>query len=409
MSLFLGLETSCDETSAAVVENGRQVRSSLVASQVDLHARYGGVVPEIASRRHLEAFLPVVDQALAGAGVTPSDLDGLAVTTGPGLAGALIVGLAAASALALAWGKPLVAVNHLEAHAYAAFLEPEADPGAPAPPARVAPAAPTTPPARVAPRPPMVVLIVSGGHTGLAELVDHVLFRPLGETRDDAAGEAFDKVARHLGLGYPGGPIIDRLAAEGDPRAIPFPRALLEPGSLDFSFSGLKTAVLYYTQAAAKRGETIDLANVAASFQSAVVDVLVGKTFAALARAGHPRLAVVGGVAANRALRRAFTSRATAEGIELYIPAPHYCTDNAAMVAGLAHFLVASGRVPTRVGGIGSSLRIDPGAGMGGRPKQRGRRRGATVVPSSQLQGVGTPIQGTTVRRRNPDPMPGKG
>ncbi len=397
MSLFLGLETSCDETSAAVVENGRHVRSSLVASQVDLHSRYGGVVPEIASRRHLEAFLPVVDQALAGAGVTPSELDGLAVTTGPGLAGALVVGLAAASALALAWGRPLVAVNHLEAHAYAAFLDPEADPGAPASPARVGP------------RPPMVVLIVSGGHTGLAELVDHVLFRPLGETRDDAAGEAFDKVARHLGLGYPGGPIIDRLAAAGDPRAIAFPRALLEPGSLDFSFSGLKTAVLYYTQAAARRGEAIDLANVVASFQSAVVDVLVGKTFAALGRAGHPRLAVVGGVAANRALRRAFTSRATAEGIELHIPAPHYCTDNAAMVAGLAHFLVASGRVPARAGGIGSSLRIDPGAGMGGRPKQRGRRRGATVAPSSQLQGVGTPIQGTTVRRRNPDSMPGKG
>jgi N6-L-threonylcarbamoyladenine synthase len=380
VTLYLGLETSCDETSAAVVEDGRRVHSSVIASQADLHARYGGVVPELAARRHLEAFLPAVDQALKEAGVSPGDLDGIAVTVGPGLAGALVVGLAGASALALAWGKPLTPVNHLEAHAYAAFLRP------------------TNASARdrsAAPVPPLVVLIVSGGHTSLAVLQEHVVFELLGETRDDAAGEAFDKVARHLGLGYPGGPVIDRLASEGDPGSIAFPRTRLEPGSLDFSFSGLKTAVLYHAGGAAKRGETLNLPDVAASFQAAVVDVLVDKAFAALKRQGHSRLAVVGGVAANRGLRLALVARAEAEGVELYLPEPVYCTDNAAMVAGLAYYLVRSGRVSPGPVGQGPALRISPAAGLGGRTRRRGRRPPA----SAQLDALGGGYQGTTVRR----------
>ncbi len=356
MSLVLALETSCDETSAAVVAGGREVRSSVVASQVDLHCRYGGVVPEIASRRHLEAFLPVLDQALTGAGIRPENLDAVAVTTGPGLAGALVVGLAAASSLALAWGKPLVPVNHLAAHAYAAFLEP---------PETFAEA-----PSRGAPpraEPPLVVLVVSGGHTSLAELSSHVNFRPLGETRDDAAGEAFDKVARHLGLGYPGGPVIDRLAAGGNPSAIDFPRALLGPASLDFSFSGLKTAVLYHARDAARRGEALNLPDIAASFQAAVVDVLVEKAFRALAQTGLSRLAVTGGVAANRGLRAALAARAAGEGVELFIPPPRYCTDNAAMVAGCAHFLLASGQA-----GTDHPLRVEPSQALGGGRRRRG-------------------------------------
>ncbi len=385
LSLVLGLETSCDETSASVVRDGREVLSSVVASQVDLHRLYGGVVPEIASRRHLEAFLPAVDRALAQGGVRPGDLDAVAVTTGPGLAGALVVGLAAASSLSLAWDRPLVPVNHLEAHAYAAFLAP-----------RQAPPPTTRPERRSRPaEPPLVVLVVSGGHTSLAKLSGHVRFEPLGETRDDAAGEAFDKVARHLGLGYPGGPIIDQLAAEGDPRAIPFPRAHLEPGTLDFSFSGLKTAVLYHALAAARRGEAVNLPDVAASFQAAVVDVLVDKAFAALARTRLSRLAVVGGVAANRGLRDALRARAEAESVELLLPVPDYCTDNAAMVAGLAHFVLASRPVVTAL-----PLRVDPSAGLGGRRRQRGRRASQTRLERA--------AQGTAVRRQDPKANPGK-
>ncbi len=401
MSLVLGLETSCDETSAAVVRDGRDVLSSIVASQVALHRLYGGVVPELASRQHLEAFLPAVDRALKEAGVAPADLDAVAVTTGPGLAGALVVGLSAASALALAWGKPLVPTNHLEAHAYAAFLRPPGVPGG-------GPGAP----GGTGPRPPMIVLIVSGGHTSLARLVEHVRFEPLGETRDDAAGEAFDKVARHLGLGYPGGPVIDRLAAAGDPEAVPFPRAFL-PGTLDFSFSGVKTAVLYYAEAAKRRGEPLNLENVAASFQTAIVDVLVQKAFAALSRTGLTRLAVVGGVAANRGLRRALAARAESEGIDLVLPPVEYCTDNAAMVAGLAHFLMASGAareagpaIPASAEAAGGAplggLRIQPTAGLGGRDRRRGRQ----AARDSTASGKGP--QGTTVRRGDGNPNGGK-
>lgn len=355
MSLILGLETSCDETSAALVEDGRRVLSNIVSSQVELHAIYGGVVPELASRRHLEALLPAADRALTAAGATPSDLDAVAVTTGPGLVGALIVGLSGASALALGWEKPLVAVNHLEAHAYAAFLESPDEAAAPGRSAAVI-------------DPPLVVLIVSGGHTSLAELESHVNFRPLGETRDDAAGEAFDKVARYLGLGYPGGPVIDRLAAAGDLGAVAFPRAMLEPGSLDFSFSGLKTAVVYHVRETERHGGTVNVEDVAASFQAAVVDVLVAKAFRAVEVTGRSRLAVVGGVAANSALRRALVERGSAEGVEVIIPAPQFCTDNAAMVAGLAHFLISSGRAGKE------PVRVNPSLALGGRPRARGRR-----------------------------------
>jgi len=364
VSVILGLETSCDETSAAVVSDGRRVISSIIASQVDLHRRYGGVVPELASRRHLEAFLPAVDQALHEAGTDPDDLDAVAVTTGPGLAGALVVGLAAASALALAWGKRLIPVNHLEAHAYAAFLRDEDRLTGLEPPAPPAPTDHSEPL-----EPPLVVLIVSGGHTALAELQRHVVFRPLGETRDDAAGEAFDKVARHLGLGYPGGPAIDRLAARGDPRAVAFPRPMLDSNDLDFSFSGLKTAVVNYQREAARRGETADLADVAASFQEAVVDVLVEKAFRALEVTGLDRLAVTGGVGANSALRRALVERARRDGVRVHLPPPRWCTDNAAMVAGLAHFVLRSGRP------ISGPVRVNPSLALGGRERRRGRRR----------------------------------
>jgi N6-L-threonylcarbamoyladenine synthase len=356
LSLVLGLETSCDETAAAVVRDGRHVLSNVVASQVALHRRYGGVVPELASRRHLEAFLPVVDQALREADVAPRGLDAVAVTAGPGLVGALVVGLAGASSLALAWGTRLMAVNHLEAHAYAVFLEPGPDRGGP------------DGRGLRPPEPPMVVLIVSGGHTSLAELSGHVRFRPLGETRDDAAGEVFDKVARHLGLGYPGGPVIDRLADAGDPGAVALPRAYLQPGSLDFSFSGLKTAVIYHVRQAEAAGRTVNLPDLAASFQAAVVDVLVEKSFRALEVTGHHRLAVVGGVAANRGLRRALEARAEREGVELLVPPPELCTDNAAMVAGLGHFLLAAGWAGTE------PVRVNPSLGLGGRERRRGRR-----------------------------------
>lgn len=401
MTLVLGLETSCDETSAAVVADGRRVLSSIVSSQVEFHRLYGGVVPEVASRRHLEAFLPAVDQALRRAGVTPRDLDAVAVTTGPGLAGALIVGLAAASALALAWERPLVPVNHLEAHAYAVFLDPPETTAASAGPVAGRTQAPSSGPSGHVPvrgraEPPLVVLIVSGGHTSLARLDAHVRFTPLGETRDDAAGEAFDKVARYLGLGYPGGPAIDRLAARGDPRAVSFPRARLEPGTLDFSFSGLKTAVLYHVQECRRTGRSLALEDVAASFQAAVVEMLVGRAFEALAATGLDRLAVVGGVAANSGLRRALTERAAGQGVELHVPPPAFCTDNAAMVAALAHFLLATGTA-VELPPDGMPLRIRPSAGLGGAPRRRGPRRGgrrgggcdpapSTPAPASALQ-----------------------
>ncbi len=304
--VILGLETSCDETAAAVVTPELEVLSNVISSQVEVHAKYGGVVPELASRKHLENIMVVVQRALEEAGVSLEDVGCVAVTYGPGLVGALLVGVSAAKGLAYGLGVPLVGVNHLQGHIYSGFL-------ADRPPDRW----------------PLVCLVVSGGHTDLVLMEGHGRFRLLGSTRDDAAGEAFDKAARTLGLGYPGGPAIDALARRGDPGAVSFPRAYLEPGSLDFSFSGLKTAVLLYVR---EHPETPP-EDVAAAFERAVVDVLVDKTFAAARRYGAGGVVLAGGVAANTGLREAFIARSEAEGLPLVIPALEYCTDNAAMIA----------------------------------------------------------------------------
>jgi len=319
--LVLGLETSCDETSAAVVAEGKQILSNVIASQVDLHARYGGVVPELASRAHLERLLPVLKEALKEAGVRPGDLSGVAVTRGPGLIGALLTGLACAKALCLAWGLPLLAVNHLEAHIHANFLE---HPNL---------------------QPPLVALVVSGGHTMLVHMTGPRTYRLLGETLDDAAGEAYDKVARFLGLGYPGGPAIDLLAARGNPAAIRFPRALLDDGTYNFSLSGLKTAVINHVRRARERGEEINLPDLAASFQEAVVEVQVVKTLRAARECGVERVALAGGVACNRRLRESMRNALASEGMELYHPSPPLCADNGAMVAALGHLLLVEGEL----------------------------------------------------------------
>ena len=302
-TMVLAIETSCDETSAAVVLGGRDVLSNVVSSQVDLHAAYGGVVPEIASRAHLELVLPMVDEALRVAGVGPERIDAVAATRGPGLVGALLVGVATAKSLAYAWTRPFVGVNHMEAHLYASFLE---DPTLEL---------------------PLVVLLVSGGHTMLVAMDAHAGYRLLGATVDDAAGEAFDKVARFLGLGYPGGPAIDRLAVEGDPRAIAFPRAMRDDG-LDFSFSGLKTAVVNHV----RKHPDVVTADVAASFQEAVVDVLVTKALRAAAAERVPSLAIGGGVAANSSLRERIAAAGEAAGHRVFLPSRAMCTDNAAMI-----------------------------------------------------------------------------
>ncbi len=313
MTLILGLETSCDETSAAVVADGRTVLSNIISSQVELHQRYGGVVPEIASRKHIENVMPVVHRALTDAGAKLADIDAIGITYGPGLVGALLVGVATAKALSFAAGKRLVGVNHLEGHVFANFL------------------------AAAELAPPLIALVVSGGHTSLVELADYNSFRLLGQTRDDAAGEAFDKVARVLRLPYPGGPEIEKLAAGGDPEAIAFPRALSGAG-LEFSFSGLKSAVLNHLNAARQRGEAVNEADVAASFQAAVVDVLVAKTVQAAKGAGIGKVALAGGVAANGRLRAELAARCAEHNITLHYPPPVYCTDNAAMIACRAHY-----------------------------------------------------------------------
>jgi len=315
MDLILGIETSCDETAAAVVEDGGRIRSSVVASQVEVHAPYGGIVPELASRRHLEVILPVLTRALQDAGVGLADLAAVAVTAGPGLVGSLLVGVSAAKAIAYCRRLPLVAVNHLEGHIAAARLEwPEIVH-------------------------PFVALVVSGGHTHLYHVPAECQYRLLGRTRDDAAGEAFDKVAKLLNLGYPGGPLIEREAARGNPRAIPFPRAVCSDGSLDFSFSGLKTAVVHHLKGYGPTGRAgeapgdAEVRDICASFQEAAVDMLVERLMRAAQEVGVGRLVVAGGVACNGALRRALKAEAEAEGFELYLPAPALCTDNAAMIA----------------------------------------------------------------------------
>ncbi len=312
--LILGIETSCDETAAAVVEDGRVIRSNVISSQVLIHAEYGGVVPEVASRQHLATIVKVVRQALCDADVQARNLDGVAATCGPGLVGPLLVGVEAGKSLAYALGKPVVGVNHLRGHLAAVYLE--------------HPQNPSPPPL------PHLALLVSGGHTALIRVEGQarVQTRLLGSTRDDAAGEAFDKVAKLLGLGYPGGVVIDRLAAEGDPKAIRFPRALPGREDLDFSFSGLKTAVATRIAGHGRPGEE-QLPDFCASFQAAVVEVLVKKSRKALRREALQHLVVCGGVAANRGLRRALADAAAEDGFALYIPSPKLCTDNAAMIA----------------------------------------------------------------------------
>jgi N6-L-threonylcarbamoyladenine synthase len=327
---ILGIETSCDETAAAVVEDGRRVRSSIVSSQVELHAPYGGVVPELASRAHVELINGVVDEALMEAGVLDvRELDAVAACHGPGLAGALLVGVSAAKALALTSGLPYVQVNHLEAHLYAGWLE--------------------EPDLEL----PLAVLVVSGGHTLLVVMEGHGKYRVMGQTVDDAAGEAYDKVARFLGLGYPGGPAIDRLAAEGNPETVAFPRPMLGEG-YDFSFSGLKTAVINHV----RKHADVEVRDVAASFQEAVVEVLTAKLVAAADDAEASTLVLGGGVAANSRLRSRVADAAAATGRHAFLPPPELCTDNGAMIAGAAWWRLESDGPTSLDAGIAPSLAL---------------------------------------------------
>ncbi|MBV6394857.1 MAG: tRNA N6-adenosine threonylcarbamoyltransferase [Anaerolineales bacterium] len=322
-TLILAIETSCDETAAAVIENGRALVSSVVASQMEIHARYGGVYPEVASRQHVLSIVPVVEQALAQAHFTLQDMDAVAATRGPGLAGSLVVGLNAAKGLALGADLPLVGVNHLEGHIYSAWIH---DAGQTPPPA---------------PQFPLLALLVSGGHTELNLMTDHLTYTRLGATLDDAAGEAFDKVARLLGLPYPGGPSVQKAAEEGDPTRFKFPRARLE-GTWNFSFSGLKTAVLHETQKIHSSGKTLPVADFAASFQAAVVDALFTKTIAAAREFGAREIIVAGGVSANRALRETFKAQTD---FPVHIPRLSLCTDNAAMIGAAGYFRYALGHI----------------------------------------------------------------
>lgn len=315
--LVLAIESSCDETAAAVVRNGREVMSNIISSQIDIHTIYGGVVPEIASRKHIEKINPVIEQALKEANVCLDDMDAIAVTYGPGLVGALLVGVAEAKAISFATGIPLVGVHHIEGHICANYIEHKEL------------------------KPPFMSLVVSGGHTHLVKTVDYGVYEILGRTRDDAAGEAFDKVARAIGLGYPGGPKIDKVSKEGNAEAIEFPRAKVRDGEYDFSFSGLKSAVLNYLNSEKMAGREIVVADVAASFQKSVTDVLVEHSMNALDAYGFKKFALAGGVASNSALREAMKEACAAKGIELYYPSPIFCTDNAAMigVAGYYEFI----------------------------------------------------------------------
>ena len=311
---ILAIESSCDETSAAVVVNGREVLSNIIYSQIDIHTLYGGVVPEIASRKHIEKVNQVIRTALKEADCTLDDIDAIAVTYGPGLVGALLVGVGAAKAISYAKNIPLVGVHHIEGHIAAIFIEDKTL------------------------EPPFMCLVVSGGHTHLVKVTDYGQFEILGVTRDDAAGEAFDKVARAIGLGYPGGPKVDKLAKEGNPDAIEFPRAKIGENPYDFSFSGVKSAVLNYLNGAKMKGEEVNRADIAASFQKAVVDVLVEHTMQAAADFGMKKVAIAGGVASNGALRTAMEKACTERGYKFYRPSPIFCTDNAAMIGVAAYY-----------------------------------------------------------------------
>ncbi len=321
---ILGIETSCDETAAAVVENGREILSSVVASQIDLHAKFGGVFPEVASRQHIRTIYPVIDEALQKANLSLADIEAIAVTRGPGLAGSLVVGMNAAKGMALGRQIPLIGINHLEGHIYSAWLFAADTPRPPAPPEF-----------------PQMVLLVSGGHSELNLVSDHLQYMHLGGTLDDAAGEAFDKVARMLKLPYPGGPSIQKAAREGNSQAFTFPRSRLE-GTWNFSFSGLKTAVLREVRALEKVNRALPVANLAASFQEAVVDVLFDKTMRAARQFEVKSILVAGGVSANEALRHAFTSQTE---FPVHIPPLSLCTDNAAMIASAGYYHFCSGHI----------------------------------------------------------------
>ena len=317
--LILAIESSCDETAAAVVKNGREVLSNVINTQIAIHTEYGGVVPEIASRKHIENINPVIKKALTDAGVTLDDIDAIGVTYGPGLVGALLVGVAEAKAIAFAKNKPLVGVHHIEGHISANYVENKEL------------------------EPPFVALVVSGGHTHLVKVNDYGEYEIVGRTRDDAAGEAFDKVARAIGLGYPGGPKIDKLAKEGNPHAIEFPRAHVDDAPYDFSFSGIKSAVLNYINSANMQGKEINRADVAASFQKAVVDALVSRAVRLAKECGMDKLAIAGGVASNSALREAMEEACEKRGMKFYRPSPIYCTDNAAMIGAAAYYEYLAG------------------------------------------------------------------
>lgn len=312
--LILAIESSCDETAASVVKNGREVLSNVISSQIDLHTLYGGVVPEIASRKHIEKINQVVEQAIDEANVTWDDITAIAVTYGPGLVGALLVGVSFAKSLAWAKKKPLIGVHHIEGHISANYIENKTL------------------------EPPFMCLVVSGGHSHLVKVADYGEYEILGRTRDDAAGEAFDKVARAIGLGYPGGPKIDKVSYEGNPTAMEFPRAKVVDSEYDFSFSGLKSAVLNYLNSQEMKGEAINQADVAASFQQAVVDVLVGHSMQAVEEYGFKKFAIAGGVASNSHLRTALEQACEQRQIEFYRPAPIYCTDNAAMIGVAGYY-----------------------------------------------------------------------
>lgn len=312
--VVLAIETSCDETSVAIVKNGREVLANKISSQIDDHKKFGGVVPEVASRKHVESINSIIQEALEEGDVTLDDIDVIGVTYGPGLVGALLVGISSAKALSYAKDIPLVGVNHIEGHIYANFIDHKDL------------------------EPPFVSLIVSGGHTHLVYVKDYGEYEILGRTRDDAAGEAFDKIARALNLGYPGGPIIDSLAMKGNKEAIDFPRAYLEEGSLDFSFSGLKSAVLNYLNSVKQKNGQIIVEDVAASFQQSVIEVLVNKTISAAKKHNSKTIAIAGGVAANEGLRQLLLKRGEEEGIDIKYPSKILCTDNGAMIASVAYY-----------------------------------------------------------------------
>lgn len=318
--IILAIESSCDETSAAIVVNGREVLSNVISSQIDIHTKFGGVVPEVASRKHIEVINAVVEEAIEKAEVNIQDIDAVAVTYGPGLVGALLVGLQYAKGLAYSLGKPLIGVNHIEGHICANFIEHKEL------------------------EPPFVCLVVSGGHTFIVHMKDYGDFEVIGQTRDDAAGEAYDKVARAIGLGYPGGPKIDRLSKEGNPQAITFPKATFHDDTLDFSFSGVKSAVLNYLNKMEMTGQEVNKADVAASFQKAVVDVLTENVILTCKRKKIKKIAIAGGVASNSTLRENLINEGRKIGIEVLFPAPVLCTDNAAMIGSAAYFEYLNGR-----------------------------------------------------------------